>query len=153
MFINEAIKDNITKTVISRDLAEMTQDGLLDPLYYLQFTQNILHNSINDNPGFVVQQIALAKFLILNYIPFDRQSNPKNILLKIIIKLVFNYPLLKDVLLNHLLDVLNPSYTQHFQLLERSMLNVNHSENSNDISNIILNLENINNVNIINLEY
>jgi hypothetical protein len=131
----------------------MTQDGLLDPLNYLQFTQNILHKSTNDNPGFVVQQIALAKSLIMNYIPFDRQSNPKNILLKIIIKLLFNYPLLKDVLLNHLLDVLNPSYNLHYQLLERSMLNVDHSENSNDISNITLNLENINNVSIINLEY
>jgi hypothetical protein len=124
----------------------MIQDGLLEPLHYLQFTENIMQGYNNNNPAFVVQVISLAKLIIMNYIPIDRQSNPKNILLKIIIKLIFDYPLLKDVLLNHILDVLNPSFVQHFQMLERSMLNVNHSENSNDISNITLNLEDISNV-------
>ena len=124
----------------------MVQEGLINPLHYLNFTTNIFKSSKSNDVSTAYQILSYAIHICLNYILLENQSNPRNILANLISELIFIYPSIKDLLINKLLDIIDTSRTEQTELIVRSMENVITSFKSTNLSERIINLELISSV-------
>jgi hypothetical protein len=133
----------VLKSVIVRDLFGMVQDGLLDPLHFINFTIHALDLKISNHASVVVQLLSLAIFILNNFIYFENQNNPKSILFTLISGLITANTSIKETLINYLLDIINTSSVQQIELIARSMVTVKESKFSDDVKERMLNLESI----------
>ena len=124
----------------------MVQDGKLDPLHFIRFTINILKNKTQNDVSVVNQIISLANLICLNYILLENQSGPKSMLYNLITDLIFEHPIIKDILINKLLDIIDTSRIEQTELIARSMEKVKISVKSNNLADKCINLESISSV-------
>ena len=138
----------MTRLVIARDISEMVYEGLIDPLHFLNFAIKLLKKNSQNEISVIIQITSLTNYICLNYINFENQSNPRNILFNVIVDLINENVEIKDALVNNLLDIIDTSKIDQIELLVRSMEKTNENPNIivEDISKKRINLDKISSV-------
>ena len=111
------LKENLTKSVVLRDIHEMVRDGKYDPSKFIQFSTNWVISCNNNyqlehetNYFIIDKLLALNVHIIKNFLRYEDQLKERDNLFKFIDYNVFlTHPEIRNNVLNYMLQIINPT--------------------------------------------
>ena len=144
--------------MVSRNFSDNVRlNANLDPMKYIEFSKNLLHNKKNCNTMIVMQVISNALYIATNCFINEFQFIPKNIIINLIKELI-SFPSffeITDFLISSLTQIIDPSNKFQMDYL-LSMIEDDYKNNDSSyelVNKVIENKSDKIGIKILNLSY